>query len=119
MSSTSWYIENGMQPRTAVDTLKDARAEAERVRLEKAERRRLEAAELCSTEHSAEVRIRAWEKLYGLRLPAAADHPVLDVIAASTGLTLEQLREEQRARALRRSIGFASAATPDRNFAQS
>jgi hypothetical protein len=114
MSPSSWYIENGgSAPRTAGDALKDLRAEAERARQEKAEQRRLEAAELQSNEHSPERRIRAWEKLYGLHLPTDANHPVLDVIAASTHLTLEQLREEQRARAARRSIGFAGIAATD------
>jgi hypothetical protein len=104
-------MESSASPRAPADALKDARAEAERIRQEKAERRRLETAELSSTNHPPEMRIRAWERLHGLSMPAAADHPVLDVIAASTQLTLEQLREEQRARADRRSIGFASAAT--------
>jgi hypothetical protein len=38
-----------------------------------------------------------------LRLPDDPMHPVLDVIAIDTRLTLAQVREEQRARVLRRS----------------
>ena len=55
--------------------------------------------------NSPEMRIRAWEKLYELRLPVDANHPVLDVIAMSTHLTLDQVRDEQRARAERKRTG--------------
>ena len=64
---------------------------------------RLELAEQRSEVNPPEVRIRAWEKVHGLRLPADAAHPILDVIAVSTRLTLEQVQEEQRARAARRA----------------
>jgi hypothetical protein len=62
------------------------------------------------TEHLAEEewalnppehRIRAWEQAHGLRMPLDPEHPVLDVIAVSTRLTLAQVQEEQRLRAAR------------------
>jgi DNA-binding transcriptional regulator YiaG len=70
--------------------------------LEREERKRLSRAEQSSTLNTPEVRVRAWEKIHGLRLPSDASHPVLVVIAADTGLTLAHLREEQLARRARR-----------------
>jgi hypothetical protein len=65
------------------------------------ERKRRELAEQRSDANTPDVRIRAWEKLHGLRLPSDPEHPILDVIAVSTRLTLAQVREEQLARAAR------------------
>ncbi|HEU4624339.1 MAG TPA: hypothetical protein VFS52_06225 [Steroidobacteraceae bacterium] len=99
MTPTSWFFENGTTPRpTANDPIRDHRARIQMEEREKAERRRLELAEQRSDVNSPEVRIRAWEKVHGLRLPTDANHPILDVIAVATRLTLEQVREEQRAR---------------------
>jgi len=82
------------------------RTHAERLALEEHERaqqRRLELAEQRSDLNPPEVRIRAWEKVHALRLPGDPRHPVLGVIAMGTGLTLAQVREEQRARAAQRA----------------
>jgi hypothetical protein len=99
MTSTSWFFENGTAPRpTASDIVKDHRARIQLEEREKAERRRLELAEQRADMNSPEMRIRAWEKVHALRLPSDANHPILDVIAVATRLTLEQVREEQRAR---------------------
>jgi hypothetical protein len=68
---------------------------------ERAEKRRLERAEQCSNLNPPDVRIRTWEKIHALRLPSDPAHPILDVIAISTRLTLEEVREEQRTRAAR------------------
>jgi hypothetical protein len=43
-------------------------------------------------------RIRMWERLYEASMPRRANHAALAIIAASTGLTMEELREEQRRR---------------------
>jgi hypothetical protein len=105
MSSMSWIFENGTAPRpTASDIVKDHRERLALEEREKADRRRLELAEQRSEQNSPEMRIRAWEKLHELRLPTDAEHPILDVIAVATRLTLEQVQEEQRARAARRSV---------------
>jgi hypothetical protein len=82
------------------------RTYAERLALEereRAQRRRLEIAEQRSDLNPPEVRIRAWEKVHALRLPQDPGHPVLDVVAISTGLTLSQVRAEQNARVARRA----------------
>jgi hypothetical protein len=66
--------------------------------LERAQRRRLELAEQRADLNPPDVRIRAWEKVHALRMPGNPSHPVLDVIAIATGLTLAQVQDEQRAR---------------------
>jgi len=88
------------------------RTHAERMALEAEERlqqRRLALAEQRSAANPPDVRVRAWEKVHALRLPGDARHPVLEVIAHGTGLTLEQVREEQRARVAQRAMQ-----TPDK-----
>lgn len=97
----AWSFDGGPQPRPESEVARDYRAQAARAEEEKAEQRRLKSAELHSDLNSPETRIRAWERLYELRLPVDANHPVLDVIAVSTHLTLDQVRDEQRARAER------------------
>jgi hypothetical protein len=91
------------------------RTHAERLAQDAEERlhqRQLELAEQSSTANPPDARIRAWEKVHALRMPGDAAHPVLDVIAHATGLTLGQIREEQRARLARhtkRSAGQHSS----------
>jgi hypothetical protein len=110
MTSMSWLFENGTAPRpTASEIVRDHRARIALEEREKADRRRLELAEQHSDLNSPQVRIRAWEKVHGLRLPTDATHPVLDVIAVATRLTLEQVQEEQRIRTAART---APASTP-------
>jgi hypothetical protein len=105
MSSMSWLFENGTAPRpTASEIVRDHRARIALEEREKAERRRLELAEQQSNLNSPEMRIRAWEKVHELRMPTDAAHPILDVIAVATRLTLAQVQEEQRARAARRGV---------------
>jgi hypothetical protein len=62
------------------------------------ERRRVELSDLSSSANSPDTRIRAWERAHGLTLPRHESHPVLNSVAATTRLTLEQIREEQRRR---------------------
>jgi len=73
----------------------------ERLALEEKERARKRTSqfeELRSEVNSVPVRIRAWEKMHGLRLPSDPDHPILAVIASITGISPSCLREEQQAR---------------------
>ena len=69
---------------------------------EREEQKHLSRAEQSSTLNSPDVRIRAWEKVHGLRLPSDTAHPILEIIAADTGLAISQVREEQQARLARR-----------------
>lgn len=71
---------------------------------ERLQQRRLALAEQSSAANPPDVRVRAWEKVHALRLPGDAGHPVLEVIAHGTGLTLEQVRQEQRARVAQRAM---------------
>lgn len=73
--------------------------------LERETKRNHQLAELRSDLNPPEFRIRAWEQAHGLRLPVDPEHPVLDVIAVSTRLTLAQVQEEQRLRAVRNTGG--------------
>ena len=68
---------------------------------ERSEKRRQELAQQRSELNPPEIRIRTWERIHQLRMPSDPAHPILDVIAVSTRLTLEEVREEQRARAAR------------------
>ena len=69
---------------------------------QRAEVRRVQLEEQRSTLNTPEARIGIWEKVHGLCLPLDPAHPVLDVIAVDTRLTLEQVLEEQQARRARR-----------------
>ena len=76
----------------------DYRVRLAEERAEADERRRVELLDLSSTAKAPEARIRAWERAHGLTLPRDASHPVLNSVAATTRLTLDQVREEQRRR---------------------
>jgi hypothetical protein len=73
--------------------------------LERAELKRVNLAEQHAPSNSADVRIRAWEKVHQLRMPSDPLHPALDAIAAATQLTLADVRNEQRLRSARRTAG--------------
>jgi hypothetical protein len=113
MSSMSWLFANDTQPRP-VDfgprpLSLDAFATALRARRaveegERAERRRAQLASQRCDSNPPEARIRAWEELHGLRLPSDPGHPVLEVIAIATRLTLPQLQAEQFARQREREL---------------
>ena len=94
-SAVPTYIDRHF---TALELLADHR---ERLALEEEERERRRTGqfdELRSEINSVPVRIRAWEKMHGLRLPSDPAHPILRVIASTTGISLACLREEQQAR---------------------
>ncbi len=71
--------------------------------LERAELKRVNLAEQHAPDTSADVRIRAWEKVHQLRMPSDPFHPALHAIAAATHLTLEDVRNEQQLRSSRRA----------------
>jgi hypothetical protein len=66
---------------------------------EAAERRQQQIVEQSSPLNSPSVRIRAWERLHQLDLPGNPTHSLIEVIAANTGLTSDDVRAEQRLRA--------------------
>jgi hypothetical protein len=75
--------------------------------LERDALKRQEQAEQSAAQNSADMRIRAWEKVHQLRMPSAPLHPVLEVIAAATQLSLAEVRDEQRMRIARRASAIA------------
>jgi len=94
-SAVPTYIDRHF---TALELLAGHR---ERLALEEEERERKRTnqfEELRLEVNSVPIRIRAWEKMHGLRLPSDPAHPILRVIASTTGISLACLREEQQAR---------------------
>jgi hypothetical protein len=74
---------------------------------ERAERKRADLAEQSSALNCADLRIRAWEKVHGLRMPSDSKHPVLHAIATATQLTLAEVQNEQRLRYAARAAAEA------------
>jgi hypothetical protein len=70
---------------------------------ERSEQRRAASAEQSSALNSADLRIRAWEKVHQLRMPSDPSHPALAAIVTATNLTLEDVLNEQRLRSARRA----------------
>jgi hypothetical protein len=102
INSMSWFFAKGPDQRAAKGEDPAAyRARSEIEEEERAQQRRLDLAEQHSEFNPPAVRIRAWEKVHGLRLPSDLAHPILQVIAVGTRLTLEDVHAEQCARASR------------------
>jgi hypothetical protein len=80
------------------ETIADFRDRLAQRQAEANELRRRELAEQTSDAHTPAARIRIWERLHQVALPRNPTHRVLRVIAANTGLTLEEVRAEQRQR---------------------
>jgi hypothetical protein len=77
----------------------DFRERLARQQAEATERRAHALIEQSSVSNSPQARIRIWEQLHAIVLPRNAAHRLVDVIAANTGLTVQQVREEQEQRA--------------------
>lgn len=90
-----------------VEILADYRQRRALEELERAELKRADLAEQHSTVNSVDVRIRAWEKAHGLRMPSDPKHPVLHAIAAATRLSLADVLNEQGLRFTRRASAGA------------
>lgn len=88
---------------TGADVVSDYRRRRALEESERAELKRMDLETQCSPLNSADLRIRAWEKLHRLSIPSDPDHPVLAAIAAATQLTLSEVRHEQRLRSARRA----------------
>ncbi len=85
------------------DPMMDFRARLVQQQAEAAERRRLDLAEQSSRLKTAEERIRIWERIHEVTLPRASAHNLVEIIAANTGLTEADVREEQSRRAAARA----------------
>lgn len=82
----------------AGELVADYRERLARHQFEAQERRARELAEQSSALNSASDRIRIWERRHGLPLPTSPSHRLLAIVAAGTGLSLEEVRVEQRLR---------------------
>lgn len=82
------------------ETVGDYRARVAEHQAERARRRQQELLEQTSIQSTPSMRIRVWERLHQVTLPRNPAHRLLEVIAADTDLSLEQVREEQRTRLL-------------------
>jgi hypothetical protein len=101
-SMTSWRPVSRERAR-GDELLSDYRERRALEESERAEQKRADSAQQYSTLNSADVRIRAWEKLHHLRMPSNPSHPALTAIATATQLTLEDVHNEQRLRSARRA----------------
>jgi hypothetical protein len=81
----------------------DFRARVVQQQAETAERRKVDLAEQSSSLKSAEERIRIWERIHEVTLPRDPAHRLVEIIAANTGLTDEEVRDEQQRRATQRA----------------
>ena len=81
------------------DPMMDFRARLVHQQAEAAERRRLDLAEQSSRLKTAEERIRIWERIHEVTLPRDSAHNLVEIIAANTGLTEADVRDEQQRRA--------------------
>src|SRR5271168_4573264 len=81
------------------DPMMDFRARLVHQQAEAAERRRTDLAEQCSRLKTAEERIRIWERIHEVTLPRDPAHRLIEIIAANTGLTDTDVRDEQQRRA--------------------
>lgn len=77
----------------------DYRVRIAREQAEAVEKRQLELQEQTSDHNSPEVRVRIWERVHAVQLPRASNHRLLKVVASHTGLTLDQVHDEQQRRA--------------------
>lgn len=112
MSSTYWTVANEMarRPTSVADLVTTLRARRALENAERAQQRLVQLSEQRSDSNPPDVRIRNWENLHGLRLPSDPQHPVLDVIAVATRLTLPEVQAEQCARSRQRCSRLDSPA---------
>src|SRR6204780_1719512 len=81
------------------ETIADYRARIAHQQAEAARRRQEELEEQSSTLKTPDTRIRIWERLHEVGRPRSPSHRLVDIIAANTGLTVEEVRDESGLRA--------------------
>jgi len=100
---TGHIVEEERFTSAGADVVSDYRRRRALEESERAELKRMDLEAQCSPLNSADLRIRAWEKLHRLSIPSDPDHPVLAAIAVATLLTLSEVRHEQQLRSARRA----------------
>jgi hypothetical protein len=104
---TTWLAKDERFTVRDAEVLSDYRQRRALEELERAELKRADLAEQHSALNSVDVRIRAWEKVHGLRMPSDPRHPALQAIAAATQLALADILNEQGLRSARRASAGA------------
>jgi len=100
---TTWPAKDERFTFRDADILPDYRQRRALEERDRAEQKREEVEEQHSGLNSVDLRIRAWEKVHGLRMPSDPKHPVLQAIAAATQLALTDILNEQELRSARRT----------------
>jgi hypothetical protein len=114
MNMVSWPLAKDTDPRPKErEGPGPFRVRSELEKEERAYQRQAALAVQRSELNPPDVRIRAWEKLHGLRLPSDSAHPILEVIAVGTRLTLAEVQAEQCARASRRAAPVETEKSSD------
>jgi hypothetical protein len=103
-----YAVPDGLAPPRAGESQADYRERMIVLQAEALERRQKQLGEQRSPLNSPADRIRIWERLHQLTLPRNPSHHLIAVIAANTGLSLEEVRLEQRERAAVKSTAPAS-----------
>ena len=85
------------------DRMMDHRARIAQEESERAERKQRELLEQSSERNTPAERIRIWERIHEVTLPRDPAHRLVDIIAANTGLTDADVRDEQQRRATLRA----------------
>ena len=107
MNTIQPIVDNERFTSASVDIASDYRRRRELEEAERAELKRMNLETQCSPSSSADLRIRAWEKLHRLSMPSDPTHRVLAAIATATQLTLADVQNEQRLRSARRASAAA------------
>jgi hypothetical protein len=98
MSNSVQAKERDFLLRLSSESITEYRERITRQQDEALEDRRQRLREQTSLQNTPERRIRIWEHIHALRLPRVEHHPLLAVVASQTGLSVEQVEEEQRQR---------------------
>lgn len=75
------------------------RTEVQKAQEQRALARQAELESQTSMRYAPQERILIWERLHAVRLPASAAHPLVEVIAAQTQLSVGEIQAEQQRRA--------------------
>ncbi len=82
----------------AGETNNDYRARIAHHQADMLEQRQRELQEQASSLNTPTARIRIWERLHQVSLPRDPKHRLLGIIAANTGLTIDEVLDEQKLR---------------------
>ena len=97
------------QSRPASEVAAERREQIAAQQAEMQARKDQNLARQTAVDSTPEVRIALWERRHGLALPRDPRHPLMQFVATSTDLQIEQVREEQKSRAQRRAAAASAS----------